>query len=262
MNAAHVLEKLESLGTAQNRKVYARHGVTGPQFGVSFAHLGKLAREIGQDHELALALWASGNHDARVLATMIADPARMKAADLEAWATGLENYVLTDAVAKVAARSRDARKVLAKWSASKSEWTGAAGWGILAWMLGDGAQLPDVELAGHLRTIEAKIHASPNRVRYAMNGALIGIGVERPSLRPQALGVARRIGTVEVDHGETGCKTPDAAAYIAKVVAHRSKKSSPAKKSTAAKKSAPAAKSSPVRKRTASKKKPARVRAR
>ena len=63
-----VLAKLEALGTAQNRKVYARHGVGEPMFGVSFAHLRKLGKKLRHDHDLARALWASGNHDARVLA--------------------------------------------------------------------------------------------------------------------------------------------------------------------------------------------------
>ena len=74
MNVKQALAKLKALGTAQNRKVYARHGVTREAFGVSYANLGKLVREIKVDHELALGLWKSGNHDARVLATMVADP--------------------------------------------------------------------------------------------------------------------------------------------------------------------------------------------
>jgi 3-methyladenine DNA glycosylase AlkD len=60
-----VLAQLEALGTAQNRKVYARHGVAEPMFGVSFAHLRKLGKKLHPDHDLARALWASGNHDAR-----------------------------------------------------------------------------------------------------------------------------------------------------------------------------------------------------
>ncbi len=233
MNAAAILKKLEALGTAQNRKLFARHGVTGEVSGVSYAHLGKLAKELGCDHELALALWKSGNHDARVLATMIADPERMKAADFTAWTAGLDNYVLTDAVARLAARSPDARKLLARWIDSKGEWTGVAGWGILGWLLSSGVEFPDADLAALLRRIETRIHASPNRVRHAMNGALIGIGVASASLRAEALAAAKRIGPVEVDHSGTDCKTPDATAYIRKVVEHRARKQAPAKKKPA-----------------------------
>jgi hypothetical protein len=49
-----------------------------------------------------------------------------------------------------------------------------------------------------------------------MNMALIAIGLRSPALRKAATEAARRIGPVEVDHGDTGCKTPDAIAYIAK----------------------------------------------
>jgi hypothetical protein len=57
-----------------------------------------------------------------------------------------------------------------------------------------------------------------------MNQAVIGIGVRNDALRRLAVAAAKRIGKVEVDHGETGCKTPDAAAYIEKTVAYRKQK--------------------------------------
>ena len=72
-----------------------------------------------------------------------------------------------------------------------------------------------------LTTIEARIHSSPNRVRDAMNMALISIGLLGGTLREQAMAAAKRIGEVEVDHGETGCKTPDAVEYIRRAEARR-----------------------------------------
>ena len=74
MTATEVMERLEESGTAQNRKVYARHGMHEPFFGVSFAELGKLQKAIKTDHALARELWATGNWDARHLACMVADP--------------------------------------------------------------------------------------------------------------------------------------------------------------------------------------------
>ena len=70
-----VLQELEALGKEQTRKTYRRHGVGENQYGVSYADLGKLKKRLKTDHALALKLWASGNHDARILALMIADPA-------------------------------------------------------------------------------------------------------------------------------------------------------------------------------------------
>ena len=57
-----------------------------------------------------------------------------------------------------------------------------------------------------------------------MNNALINIGTRNASLRKKATAAAKRIGKVAVDHGETNCKTPDAAAYIKKVADHQRKK--------------------------------------
>jgi 3-methyladenine DNA glycosylase AlkD len=229
MNAGQTLKKLAALGTAQNRKVYARHGVTGAMFGVSYASLGKLARELQGQHELALELWASANHDARILATMIADPARLGARELGRWVRSLDNYVVTDAFAKLAARSPAGRKEALRWLADRGEWVSTAGWSTLCWSLQAGSTPEEAELRGHLRTIEKRIHAAKNRTRHAMNSALIGIGVGSPALRAEALAAAERIGPVEVDHGATGCKTPDAAQCIRKVLDHRGKKK-PARK--------------------------------
>ena len=67
-----------------------------------------------------------------------------------------------------------------------------------------------------LSTIGEEIHGRPNRTRYSMNGALIAIGMRNSKLRKQAEATAKKIGPVEVDHGETNCQTPDAVPYIAK----------------------------------------------
>ena len=93
MTKTEAIKRLKAMGTAQNRKVYPRHGVKGELFGVSWADLGKLKKEIKADQALAEALWTTGNHDARILATMIAEPAAMKAATLDSWARDLDNYV-------------------------------------------------------------------------------------------------------------------------------------------------------------------------
>ena len=236
MDARAALGELEALGTAKNRQVYARHGVGGPAFGVSYADLGKLEKKIGTDHALALELWKSGNHDARVLATMVADPARLDRKTVEAWSRSLENYVLTDAVAGAVAASPCAAELARDWIETKSEWKSSAGWNLIA----RGAAMPGrysrEELERFLELIEARIHASPNRTRYMMNSALIAIGLAGPELQARALAAARRIGAVEVDHGETGCKTPDAASSILKAASHRSRSTTVKPKRPAAKK--------------------------
>jgi 3-methyladenine DNA glycosylase AlkD len=224
MNCAAVMKELKSLGTAQNRKIYARHGAAEPMFGVSYKNLGALTKKLKRDHELACALWASGNHDARILATMIADPAQVDGRTAERWVKELGDHVACDAVARLVAASPVARAKAAKWISSKNEFLSRAGWNIVAHLANDDAELDDAFFAPLVPKIEASIHVAPNSLRYAMNMALICIGVRSAKLRSKVLAAAKRIGKVEIDYGETNCKTPDAAAYIAKTLAHRRQK--------------------------------------
>jgi 3-methyladenine DNA glycosylase AlkD len=224
MDCGQTMAELEARGTAQNRKVYARHGVSGPMFGVSYAELGKLEKKIKRDQALAEALWASGNHDARVLATKVADPEATSGELLDAWAEDLGDYVLTDAFSVLAARTGAAVERMRRWTESEREWAAAAGWNVVALVAAEPDRVDDGELAGYLDAVERGIAAAPNRTRHSMNQALIGIGGHRPALAARAKAVAAAIGKVEVDHGETGCKTPDAAAYIDKMTARREAK--------------------------------------
>jgi hypothetical protein len=74
--------------------------------------------------------------------------------------------------------------------------------------------LPDSYFEDRLKEIEEGIHTGKNQTRHAMNGTLIAIGIRNPKLEKKAMAVAKRIGVVEVDHGPTSCKTPEAISYI------------------------------------------------
>ena len=223
MSTREVLKELESMGTAQNRKIYGRHGVTGATYGVSYANLGKLKKKVRRDQELAESLWATGNHDARVFATMIADPTAVKAGQLERWSKDLDNYVITDALAGLAGQTRHGQKKMEGWTKSKREWVGRLGWLLLARLATDDEELPDNYFDDYLSIIERDIRSQKNRTKDAMNYALIAIGMRGGKLEKKALATAKRIGKVDVDHGETSCKTPDAAEYIRKGLAHKRK---------------------------------------
>ncbi len=225
MTLETALAALDRAGTAQNRKIYGRHGVTGPQYGVSFAELKSLKKTIGTDHALALALWATGNHDARILATMVADPAAFGVRELDAWARDLDNYPVTDAFSAMVAGSPHARGRIAAWRDRKTEHVAACAFNVLAMHAQHDGEGPDEAwLLEQLAVIEAGIHTRPNRTRHSMNQALIAIGARGGALEKAALAAARRIGKVEVDHGQTSCQTPDASQYIARMKAHRAAK--------------------------------------
>ncbi|MCZ7582847.1 MAG: DNA alkylation repair protein [Deltaproteobacteria bacterium] len=168
-------------------------------------------------------LWATGNGDARVLATMIADPAAADAKLLEAWAKDLEYYVLADCLARyLLANHPNAQKFMEKWTRSKDEWIGRAGWMTLAVIAGT-LDEPDAYFDGYLQTIEKKIHGSKNRVKDAMIRALIAIALRGDKLEKKAVAAAKAIGKVDVDHGETHCVTPDPIPYIAKAKKRKKK---------------------------------------
>ncbi len=220
---ADLVQTLRSLGKEQTAKTYRRHGAVGDVLGVSYADLGKLQKKHRGDHTLARSLWQSGAHEARVLATQIADAAQATRAELEAWVGDVEGYPLTDALADFAARTPLAQACMAAWMKSKDEWIASAGWRILA-SLAKQEVAPASIFEPYLPAIQKGIAGAQNRVRYAMNTALIAIGGRGGALEVKALKVAKAIGPVEVDHGDTDCETPDAAAYIAKMKARRTQK--------------------------------------
>ncbi len=206
------------MGTAQNRKVYARHGYSKNMFGVSFANLRKLKKELGTDQRLAGELWETGNDDARMLAAMIADPAAISAKDLDDWVAGVNQYVLADVFAtNLASKSPLARRKADKWRKARRDYTAQAGWDLVAAIAMQEENSEDAAFEEYLRIIEDEISRAANRTRHAMNNALIAIGSRNAALRKKAEAAARRIGRVEVDHGETGCKTPEAIPYIKRV---------------------------------------------
>ena len=220
MSLAEAMSALKKAGSAQTRKTYLRHGVEETMFGVSFATLKTLYKRIGVDHELALALWDTGNFDARNLAVKVVDPARMSPADLDRWATAPSARMCGGYVAAVAVEGTYARAKADAWLASKEESLRCAGWLVAGAMAMRDEATPDAWFAARLATIEKTIHSAPNDERGAMNQVVISIGCRSASLRKAATAAAKRIGKVEVDYGDTCCETPDAAQYIDKTWAH------------------------------------------
>src|SRR5512138_1789984 len=166
--SGEVMQQLEGWGSEQTRKTYGRHGVKDAMFGVSFANLGALKKKIKQDHALALDLWATGNHDARIFALMIADPARADAALIERWAGDLNNYVLSDALASFASRTPDAKAIAEDFIERDNEWVESVGWAILGNLALHDESLPDSYFETYLPRIERDIHTVKNRVRHEL----------------------------------------------------------------------------------------------
>jgi 3-methyladenine DNA glycosylase AlkD len=217
MEAAEILTTLKKLGKPQTAAIYKRHGSGDHVFGVLTSEIGKLKKKIKVDHALALELWKTGNAEARILALQVADPGRITRKEADRLVADGPHPFVGCYLSELVAKSPSADEIMQAWMKSRDEFTRENGYGVLASRLKhDPESVPASDAKKILATIEREIHGSANRARYAMNGAVMAIGIFKPELKEQAVATAKRIGKVEVDHGETGCKTPDAVAYIEK----------------------------------------------
>lgn len=216
MQLEEAMRRLEKAGSAQTRKTWQRHGAKEPMFGVKFSDLGALVREIDTDHALAVALWGTGNHDARQLAVMIDDASKTTRKQLDAWVRETRSPMLLDAIAGLAAETPHAADLADAWRAAGDEWVTRAGWMLVSKMGLRVPGVPDAWFRERLDAIPKAIGSAPNRAREAMLHAMIGIGARTAALRKRALAVAAKVGKVEIDHGDTSCKTPDVAGALEK----------------------------------------------
>ena len=232
MKLQQALQALKQYGTAQNRKVYVRHGADAAQvYGVSFAKLNLLVKQIKCDHDLAGKLWRTGNYDACNLATKIADPQAFTVVEAESWVKRVNNSLHAGLLGGLLARSKYANTLVIRWTRKKAEFVCATGYSLLSSLVKHHSHaISDEQAASFIASIEKEIRTSPNWTRYGMNWALIALGTYKESIRQEALATAERIGQVQVNHGKTNCKTPLAAPYILKAVAHLETKQAKAAK--------------------------------
>lgn len=220
MKLSEVMAELKALGNEQQLKTYRTHGAAGEVYGVKIGDLKVLAKKLKGDQALALELYETGNLDAMYLAGLVADGAKMTRKQLDAWVRAARWEWLSEyTVAWVAAESPFGRDVALSWIDSAKEPIAACGWNTYAgWV----AHKPDAELDTEeiVRLLEraaSQVHSAPNRVRYCMNGFVIAVGSSVKPLLAKAKAVAKRIGKVEVDMGDTACKVPPALETIAKI---------------------------------------------
>jgi 3-methyladenine DNA glycosylase AlkD len=225
MTTEQVMKELEKKGSESIRKIFRNHGGNGPMYGVKVADLKVIQKKVKKDHELAMGLFATGNYDAMYLAGLIADESKMSKKDIQQWAErsnskGISEYT----VAWVAAESDYGWELGTKWIDSPKENIASAGWNTLSGVI---AMKPDNELdialiKKLLQRVVKEIHSAPNRVRYTMNGFVIGVGAYIKELTKEAIDISKKIGDVYVDMEGTACKVPSAADYIKKIEARGS----------------------------------------
>jgi 3-methyladenine DNA glycosylase AlkD len=223
-SVARVMAGLQKKGSEKMRAMYARHGMkTENLYGVSIADLKVIAKTIKGDQALACGLYATGNLDAMYLAGMVADGSKMTKKELHDWATGAAGLQMISeyTVPWVAVENADGRELALKWMKSKEEHVAASGWSTYAGIVATkaDADLDLAEIEELLSAVVKGIGGAQNRVRHTMNYFVIAVGTYVRPLWKRAKAVAREMGAVSVDRGDTACKVPSASAYIEKIEA-------------------------------------------
>jgi DNA alkylation repair enzyme len=225
MTTEQIMKELEKKGSESIRKIFLNHGAKGPMFGVKVGDLKVIQKKVKKDHQLAMELFGTGIYDAMYLAGLIADESKMSKKDIQQWAEKSPSHGISEyTVAWVAAESDYGWELGMKWIDSPKETIASSGWNTLSGII---AMKPDKELDIALikklmQRIIKEIHSAPNRVRYTMNGFVIGVGGYIKELTKEAIEVSKKIGDVYVDMGGTACKVPSAPDYIKKMEARGS----------------------------------------
>lgn len=177
----------------------ARFGIdTGRAVGVTVTELRRFARDLGHDHELAAALWASGVHEARLLASLVDEPAMVSEAQMEAWVADLDSWDVCDGVCgNLFDRTPFALDKAAEWSSREPEFQKRAAFALMASAALHRRDLPDAAFASLLPVIRAQTTDERNYVKKAVSWALRQIGKRSSGLNPLAIRTAEQIERID-----------------------------------------------------------------
>lgn len=192
---AAVLRELRSLGEARNVQGMARFGIRATNvYGVSKPKLDLLARKIGRDRSLALQLWDSGVHDARILAGMIDVASQVTPLQMDKWVSHFDNWDVCDGTCcHLFVFSAHAWDKAVAWSRQDQEFIKRAGFALMAYLAYRDKTAPDVRFLKLLPIIEKHSNDDRNFVRKAVNWALRNIGKRNVRLNRAAIRAAKRI---------------------------------------------------------------------
>lgn len=201
-SVAAILRDLERNGFKQYfADMSARYGIVtkAKTYGVPVVMLRRLAKTIGRDHDLADALWRTGVHDARMLATMIGDPALVTPALMGRWARDFDNWGIVDtACFGFFDHSPHAFKQIEKWAKAKEEFTKRAAFALIASAALHRKELPDEPFLKCLPIIEDGARDGRNFVKKGVSWGLRAIGKRKSAkLKAAALSMAQRLAIAD-----------------------------------------------------------------
>lgn len=192
MTCRLILRTLQAHANPRNVEGMARYGIsTRNALGVSIPFLRRLARGYRRQHELALALWETGVHEARILASLVDDPEQVRPAQMEAWVKDLDSWDVCDQLCNnLFTHTPHARAKALAWSRRKPEFVRRAGYVLMATLAVHDKAARDAAFDAFFAAIRRGATDDRNFVRKAVNWALRQIGKRNPALRRQAIAVA------------------------------------------------------------------------
>jgi len=196
---AEIVAELQSLANPANVAGMACYGINSENMlGVSIPSLRAMAKRIGRDHALALELWASGIHEARILAGLVDDPAQVTAAQLERWVKDFDSWDVCDGVcSNLFDKTPFAWDKAVAWSARSGEFVKRAGFVLMAALAVHDKKAPDERFKKFLPLIESEAVDERNFVKKAVNWALRQIGKRNRALNRDAIAAAKRIRKID-----------------------------------------------------------------
>jgi 3-methyladenine DNA glycosylase AlkD len=190
-----VLAWLKAQGTKTTREGMARYAIPSDKaFGVAMKDMKALGKQLGHDHELALALWKTGWYEARMLTSFVADPAKITAAQMDRWCEDFDNWAYCDTLSfNLFDRTPHAWAKVEAWSRKKGEFQKRAAFALLWSLALHDRQATDGQFVAGLGLIERAAGDDRNFVKKAVSMALRAIGKRNRSLRAAAVALASRL---------------------------------------------------------------------
>ena len=177
-----------------------RFGITPKteQLGLPLPVLRGIAREHRRNHALALALWDTRVHDARLIAAFMDDPKQVTRGQMEAWARDFDTWAIVDGVCcTLFNRTPFAEEKAYAWSKRRPEFTKRAGFVLMAGMVVHRKELPDATFLAFLPVLRREATDERHYVKKGVNWALRQIGKRNPRLRRAAIAEAKRIKKID-----------------------------------------------------------------
>ena len=195
MNCSEAIKKLKSFENPENVKGMARYGINpNNNLGISIYKLRPIAKENGKDHNLALKLWESGIHDARLLACFIDEPDKVTAEQMDSWAKDFDSWDICDqACTSLFDLTTFAWSKTYEWAKRDEEFVKRGAFSIIAGLAVHDKESSDEKFEKLFPLIIKHSTDDRNYVKKAVNWALRNIGKRNLTLNKKAVDVANRI---------------------------------------------------------------------